>query len=199
MTPVIPSITRTIARTIAPASTQPSKPSAVRRLLSTWRRALFCLPLMMMAVSAQASAASGNHPTSAPTKLWRCASTSGQISYSQQPCDASGTQESQAMQVKDERTRTQQRQSMDNQLRDAKLARAMRGERLHQERVASLDKPISMSGKGKPHVIKSTPNDHRPVPISDSTRPIKVKAPKAEKGGKAQSGSKMEAPIGAAP
>lgn len=138
-----------------------------------------------MALSGSIGHASTPGPhADASTKLWRCADASGRIAYSQLPCAKDqATAQSQTLQIKDERTRSQQRESLDHQLRDVKLARRMHGERLHQERQASLDKPISMSGKGKPHVIQSTPNDHRPVPISDSTRPIKVKAPKGQAGG----------------
>jgi hypothetical protein len=150
-------------------------------------RVIIAVTLALSASSAlaSASASGGDHAhTGGATKLWRCADASGHVGYSQQACDNSRgeAQDGRPMQVKDERTRAQQRESMDHQLRDLKLARQMRAERLHQERVARLDKAISLSGQGKPHVIKSTPNDHRPVPIIDSTRPIRVKAPKAKRG-----------------
>lgn len=143
-----------------------------------WLRALRCLPIMLVAFSAQAA-------TTTATKMWRCADASGHLAYSQQPCPGDTGQ---AMQLKDERSRSQQRESVNNQLRDVKLARQMRNQRLYAEHAERIDKPISMSGKGKPHVIKSTPNDHRPVPISDSTRPIKVKAPKTKPGTAAPTG-----------
>lgn len=155
-------------------------------------RALRCLPIMLMAFGAQATAS--NPHADAATTLWRCASASGEITYSQRPCADHASQAGQTMQLKDDRSRAQQRASMSNQLRDVKLARQMHNERLYAEHRSRIDKPISMSGKGKPHVIRSTPNDHRPVPISDSTRPIKVKAPKTKPGTAVKTGGTTNMP-----
>lgn len=107
------------------------------------------------------------------TQSWHCTGPAGTVTYSQQACEGQG----ELRQMADERSASQLRQSRDNQLRDAKLARQMQRERRHEERMASLEQPISMS-KNKPHVIKATPNDHRPKPVVDSTKPVKVKAEK---------------------
>lgn len=108
------------------------------------------------------------------SQTWRCTAPSGQVSYSQQPCAANGD----LVTLKDARTRGQQRQAMDNTERDTKLARRMQRERRHEERVAAKEEAISLSGKGGPHVIQSTPNNHDPVPITDMTRPIRIKQKK---------------------
>jgi len=90
------------------------------------------------------------------------------------------------MQTADSRSNSQLRQSRDNNLRDAKLARQMQRERRHAERMASLERPVSLS-KNRPHVIKATTNDHRPKPVSDSTRTIKIRSDKKQTGSAALS------------
>lgn len=124
------------------------------------------------------AAARANAPLPASTKQsWRCTSQTGTVTYSQQPCEG----QAELKQMADDRSTSQLRQSRDNNLRDAKLARQMQRERHHEERMASLERPAALS-KNKPHVIKATPNDHRPKPVSDSTRPVKIKSEKKQSG-----------------
>ena len=119
-----------------------------------------------------------NAPSPAGTnQSWRCTSPAGVVTYSQQPCEG----QAELKQMADERSTSQLRQSRDNNLRDAKLARQMQRERRHEERLASLERPVALSSS-KPHVIKATANDHRPKPISDSTRPIKIRSEKKQAG-----------------
>lgn len=122
---------------------------------------------MGMAVHAHA-------PSPANTnQSWRCANPTGAVTYSQQPCEG----QAELKQMADARSTSQLRQSRDNNLRDAKLARQMQRERRHEERMASLERPAAMSSN-KPHVIKAKANDHKPQPVSDSTRPVKIRAEK---------------------
>lgn len=111
-------------------------------------------------------------PASA-SQSWRCTGPGGTVTYSQQACEGQG----ELRQMADERSASQLRQSRDNQQRDAKLARQMQHERRHAERMASQERAVALS-KNKPHVIKATPNDHRPKPIVDSTKPVKIKSEK---------------------
>ncbi|MBI2732527.1 MAG: hypothetical protein HYX44_04215, partial [Aquabacterium sp.] len=123
-------------------------------------------------IGTRCAASQAQPPTPASTtQSWRCTGAAGTVIYSQRPCEGEG----ELRQMADERSASQLRQARDNQLRDAKLARQMQRERRHEERMASLERPISLS-KNKPHVIKATPNDHRPKPVSDSTRPVKIRS-----------------------
>ncbi|RTL33357.1 MAG: DUF4124 domain-containing protein [Burkholderiales bacterium] len=135
----------------------------------------FCLSGLLL----QAYAAT---PATSPAKAnqsWRCTDASGHVTYSQQPCAAD---DAELMKVADARSAAQFRQSRDNNLRDLKLARQMQRERQHEERVASRKGAGSLSGRQRrPHIIESKPNDHRPVPVTDRTRPVKVK-PSAQGG-----------------
>lgn len=130
----------------------------------------FCLSSLLL----QAYAAT---PATSPAKAnqsWRCTDARGHVTYSQQPCDADNAD---LMKVADARSAAQFRQSRDNNLRDLKLARQMQRERQHVERVASRNGAGSLSGRQRrPHIIESKPNDHRPVPVTDRTQPIKVKS-----------------------
>ncbi len=108
------------------------------------------------------------------SQTWRCTSSSGQLSYSQQPCAADG----ELLTLKDARTYGQQRQATENTVRDAKLAKTMRGVRLHEERLAYKAHAISLSGKGGPHVIQSRANNHATAPISKMNQPIRIKQQK---------------------
>lgn len=110
-------------------------------------------------------------------QTWRCTSPAGEVSYSQQPCEG----QAELKQMADDRSTSQLRQARNNNLRDAKLARQMQRERRHEERMASLERPVSLS-KNRPHVIKATANDHKPKPISDQTRPIKIRSEKKQAG-----------------
>lgn len=121
-----------------------------------------------------ARAATPNEHVARPSQTWRCSSASGQISYSQQPCAADGD----LLTLKDARTHGQQRQASDNIERDTKLARRMQRERRHEDRLATKPHAISLSGNSGPHVIQSTPNNHDPVPVSDMSKPIRVKQTK---------------------
>lgn len=124
------------------------------------------------------TAVHANAPSPASTnQSWRCTSPAGAVTYSQQPCDG----QAELKQMADDRSTSQLRQSRNNNLRDAKLARQMQRERRHEERMASLERPGALSSS-KPHVIKATANDHRPKPISDSTRPIKIRSEKKQAG-----------------
>ncbi|HEX5356576.1 MAG TPA: hypothetical protein VFW93_10185 [Aquabacterium sp.] len=134
---------------------------------------LLCFLMAVVFTSSMAQTTTNDQPAR-PSQSWRCTATSGQISYSQHPCEAGG----ELVTLKDARTQGQQRQAKDNNERDAKLARRMQRERRHEERMAAKEDAISLSGNGKPHVIRSTPNTHAPVPISDMTRPIRIKSNK---------------------
>ncbi len=124
------------------------------------------------------AAVRANAPSPASTKQsWRCTSQTGTVTYSQQPCEG----QAELKQMADDRNTAQLRQSRDNNLRDAKLARQMQRERRHEERMASLERPVALS-KNKPHLIKATPNSHRPKPVTDSTRPVKIKSEKKQSG-----------------
>lgn len=124
-----------------------------------------------------AAAQANAHSPASTKQSWRCISPTGTVTYSQQPCEG----QAELKQMADDRSSTQLRQSRDNNLRDAKLARQMQRERRHEERMASLERPVALS-KNKPHVIKATPNDHRPKPVSDSTRPVKIRSDKKRAG-----------------
>lgn len=130
-----------------------------------------------------ARAATPTEHAAKPSQTWRCTSASGQISYSQQACPANG----ELVTLKDARTHGQQRQAIDNQERDAKLARRMQRERRHEERLAEKERAVSLSGK--PHVIQSTPNSHAPVPFSDMSKPIRLKQKKKAAASSAQPSS----------
>ncbi|MBI5926204.1 MAG: hypothetical protein HY836_11450 [Aquabacterium sp.] len=134
---------------------------------------LLCLPVIMALLHTGPAQATPDRAAQT-TQTWRCTAPSGQVSYSQQPCAANGD----LVTLKDARTRGQQRQATNNTERDAKLARQMQRERRHQERMAGKNRAISLSGKGGPHVIQSTPNNHDPVPISEMTKPIRIKPKK---------------------
>ena len=131
---------------------------------------LACI-LMTLALTSPVVQAASSDQAAKASQTWRCTSTTGQVSYSQQPCTAGG----ELVTLKDARTHGQQRQAKDNNERDGKLARRMQRERRHEERMAAKEDAISLSGKGEPHVIRSTPNNHAPVPISDMTKPIRIK------------------------
>lgn len=130
--------------------------------------------LMLLTLWSPMGHASSVEQAAKPSQTWRCSSPSGQISYSQQPCEAGG----ELVTLKDDRTRGQQRQAKDNSERDGKLARQMQRERRHAERLAAKENAVSLSGEGEPHAIRSTPNTHAPVPISDMTKPVRIRANK---------------------
>lgn len=113
-----------------------------------------------------------SHATDTAT-AWRCTDKQGQVSYSQHPCEGQATQRL----ARDERTDAQQRQARKGLERDEKLARQMRRQRLREERAASTQRPAALSST-RPHVIDAKANDHKPVPITDMTRPIKMPTPK---------------------
>lgn len=138
-------------------------------------RMLSLLPAAIL-ITSSLGATAGEEPAQTPAgskQTWRCINGQGQASYSQMPCSGKAD----LIDVDDERSKAQMRQSRANNQRDLKLARQMQSERRHQERLAASQGPISLSGRHRgPHVIRSTPNDHRPVPISDQTRPVKLKS-----------------------
>lgn len=136
-------------------------PASIAAMLMAW------LPL-------NPAHAATNAQTAKPSQTWRCKSPSGHISYSQQACPEGG----ELVTLKDARSHGQQKQASDNIERDAKLARRMQRERRHEERMAAKENAISLSGQGGPHVIQSTPNNHDPVPVSDMTKPIRIKPKK---------------------
>ncbi|TAK96080.1 MAG: hypothetical protein EPO09_06735 [Aquabacterium sp.] len=118
-----------------------------------------------------AQAAASDTQVAKPSQTWRCKAPSGQINYSQQACPEGG----ELLTLKDARSHGQHKQASNNLERDAKLARRMQRERRHEERMAAKENAISLSGKGGPHVIQSTPNTHDPVPVSDMSKPIRIK------------------------
>lgn len=131
---------------------------------------------LLIGIRCDAAQARPPSPASA-SQSWRCTGPGGTVTYSQQACEGQG----ELRQMADERSASQLRQSRDNNLRDAKLARQMQRERRHEERMASLERPVALS-KSKPHVIKATPNDHRPKPVSDSTHPVKIRSDRKQAG-----------------
>ncbi len=148
------------------------------KTLHQHRAASLALAAIGLLLGMGCTAAHASAPTPANTKQsWRCISSTGTVTYSQQPCEG----QAELKQMADDRSTTQLRQSRDNNLRDAKLARQMQRERRHEERMASLERPVALS-TNKRHVIKATPNDHRPKPVSDSTRPVKIKSEKKQSG-----------------
>ena len=112
-------------------------------------------------------------PADRPIQTWRCTSATGHISYSQQPCGPGG----EPLTFKDERTHGQRRQAADNHERAAKLARRLQRERHRAERAAARQGPISLSGKGGPHVIPHTANGHAPQPANPLAHPARVNSP----------------------
>lgn len=132
--------------------------------------------LLGIGAMVHAQAAQSTLPAKA-NQTWRCTSQAGVVSYSQQPCEG----QAELKQMADDRSTSQLRQSRNNNLRDAKLARQMQRERRHEERMAGLERPVALSSS-KPHVIKATANDHRPKPISDQTRPVKIRSEKKQTG-----------------
>ena len=149
-----------------------------------------CLALMLAALLPPplAQAATGEQ-AARPNQTWRCKAPSGLISYSQQACPNDG----ELVTFKDARTRGQQRQAKDNIERDTKLARRMQHERRHDERAAEKESsgPIGLSSG--PHVIQSTPNNHDPVPISEMSKPIRIKSKKKAATSTAQPSSGTQA------
>lgn len=123
-----------------------------------------------------ASAASAAPAPSASTRQsWRCVDASGHVGYSQSPC--SGATPGTLLDVPDVRTASQRSQADANRVRDAKLARQLRRDRLRDDRQAQDKRAVSLSGDGKPHVIRATPNTHEPVPVSSVTKPIRLRKP----------------------
>lgn len=149
-----------------------------KRIIKTPCRRMSATLAISVLLGINCAAAHANAPSPANTnQSWRCTSPTGAVTYSQQPCEG----QAELKQMADERSTRQLRQSRDNNLRDAKLARQMQRERRHEERMAGLERPVALSSS-KPHVIKATANDHRPKPISDQTRPVKLRAEKKQPG-----------------
>lgn len=150
------------------------------RIIKTPGRHMVAIMAMGLLLGIGGTAHAQTTQSTLPAKAnqtWRCTSQTGVITYSQQPCEG----QAELKQMADDRSSSQLRQARNNNLRDAKLARQMQRERRHEERKASLGRPVALSSS-KPHVIKATANDHRPKPISDQTRPIKIRSEKKQAG-----------------